>query len=200
MGMGDTDSHTDEPPRDAGDDRTLTRRDAIGALSAAGVTAAAGCSSLLENSGASDEGADPTAADDHELRTMRALAGVLYPADIEITDDFFQTYLYSRIADEDAYETELRAAVETLDGLAESRHGAVFRTLDTAHRESTVTETDVRSGASEPDGTDTQRLNYHLVDELLFACYASPTGGGLVGNENPRGWPGGFGYAPEVRR
>lgn len=195
--MGDTDHHTDEPSRDGGD-RTLTRRDAIGALTAAGVTAVAGCSSVLENSDASDDSADPTAADDHELRTMRALAGVLYPSDIEVTDEFLGTYLYGRIADEDAYETALGAAVETLDGLAEAQHGAVFRTLDTAQRQSVVTGTDVRSGASEPDGTDIERLNYYLVDELLFACYASPTGGGLVGNENPRGWPGGFGYVPEV--
>lgn len=173
--MGDTDHHT------------LTRRDAIGALTAAGIGSVAGCSSLF--------GDDDT---DHELATMRALATVLYPSQIEVTDEFLGTYLYGRIVDEAAYETELQAAVETLDGLAEDQHGAQFRTLDTSQQRSVITGTEIRSSASNADGTAVEQLNYHLVYELLFACYSSPTGGGLVGNENPRGWPGGFGYVPEA--
>jgi hypothetical protein len=61
---------------------------------------------------------------------------------------------------------------------------------------SLVENTELRSGDSVPDGTAIERVNYHLVDELLFAFYASPRGGEMVGNTNPRGWPGGFGYVP----
>ena len=94
--MGDTDHHE------------LTRRDAIGALTAAGAASVAGCSSLFG-------GDEPN----HEQATMRALASVLYPSQIDATDEFLQTYLYGRIADEAAYEADLQTAVETLDGLAQ---------------------------------------------------------------------------------
>jgi hypothetical protein len=43
----------------------------------------------------------------------------------------------------------------------------------------------------DPDGTDAGRVRYYVVNELLYALYASPTGGELVGIENPRGYPGG---------
>jgi len=37
------------------------------------------------------------------------------------------------------------------------------------------------------------RVRYYLVNDLLFALYSSPTGGKLVGIENPQGHPGGTG-------
>ena len=43
-----------------------------------------------------------------------------------------------------------------------------------------------------PDGTLTERVRFYLVNDLLFAFYASPTGGRLVGIENPIGHPGGI--------
>lgn len=196
----------------------LTRRDAIVSLTVAGLGSVAGCSGLTGNdeTGTTDteQGASGTSTgsgetsgpdangpredENHGMKTMRSLATVLYPSEIEVTNEFLQTYLYNRIVDDESYAEELGAAVETLDGIAEEKHGSVFRQLDTSKQKSVVTDSDVRSGASEPDGTDVERLNYYLVDELLFACYASPTGGELVGNTNPRGWPGGFGYSPEV--
>jgi len=60
--------------------------------------------------------------------------------------------------------------------------------------------TEIRTGGSVEDGSDVERLNYYLVDELLFAFYSSPTGGELVGNQNPRGYPGGFGYSPPLEQ
>jgi hypothetical protein len=44
----------------------------------------------------------------------------------------------------------------------------------------------------DPRGSDEQRVRYFVVNELLFALYASPTGGELVGIENPQGHPGGI--------
>jgi hypothetical protein len=222
--MGDT-SHGpgDGVSADSGDDRTLTRRDAMGALAAAGATAVAGCSGLggddateTPDAGSADapteterpsettatdgddEESDTTPVASHELATMRSLATVLYPSGVEVTEEFLETYLYGRIADEAAYEGAVSGAVETLDSLAREQYDGAFRTLDTDQQESVIVESDVRSAASVADGTDVERLNYHLVDELLFALYASPTGGELVGNPNPRGWPGGYGDSPEV--
>jgi hypothetical protein len=34
-------------------------------------------------------------------------------------------------------------------------------------------------------------VRYYVVNELLYALYTSPTGGELVGIENPQGHPGG---------
>lgn len=175
----------------------LTRRDALGALSAAGITALAGCESLT-GGGPGEETASETeaGANGPSMSGMMALAEVLYPSDAEVTEEFLGTFLYGRMVDEDAYRTEVEAGTETLDSLAEDAHGTPFAQLSADQRVGLIEDTDLRSGDSVADGTDVQRVNYHLIDELLFAFYASPTGGELVGNPNPRGWPGGFGYAP----
>jgi hypothetical protein len=44
----------------------------------------------------------------------------------------------------------------------------------------------------DPDGGDVARVRYYVVNELLFALYASPTGAELLGLENPQGHPGGL--------
>ena len=213
--MGDTSYDSgDRDSLEDGVERTLTRRDAIGALAAAGVTAVAGCSlpasdnAVGTGDGADDatpaqdaaESSDATAVEDHELRTMRSLATVLYPSQIDVTEGFLETYLYSRIVEEESYGTEVTTAVETLDSLAREQYDGAFRTLTADQQESVVVDAEVRSADSVADGTDVERLNYYLVDELLFAFYASPAGGDLVGNANPRGWPGGYGVGSEAQQ
>jgi len=173
----------------------LTRRDAIGALSAAGITALAGCESFGGDGTETESGDGTDTAGGGGGATM-ALAEVLYPSEAEVTEAYLDTYLYSRMVDEDAYRSELEAGIETLDSLAQEADGSPFADLSVDQRVNLIEDTDLRSGDSVPDGTDIQRVNYHLIDELLFAFYASPTGGELVGNTNPRGWPGGFGYVP----
>ncbi|PSP83822.1 hypothetical protein BRC96_08400 [Halobacteriales archaeon QS_6_64_34] len=174
----------------------LTRRDAIGALSAAGIAAIAGCESLSSDgtgtgtaTGTPGEGGLAS-----EGSAMMALAEVLYPSDTEVTEEYLGTYLYSRMVDEESYRNEVEAGVKTLDSLAQDAHGSPFTELSADQRVRLIEDTDLRSGDSVQDGTDIERINYHLIDELLFAFYASPTGGELVGNPNPRGWPGGYGY------
>jgi len=175
----------------------LTRRDAIGALSTAGITAVAGCESL-GGDGTGTESETETAAGipsgGGETGAMMALAETLYPSDVEVTEEYLGTYLYSRMADEESYRTEVQAGVDTLDRLARDAHETPFAELTSDRRVGLVEDTDLRTGDSVPDGTDIQRANYYLVDELLFAFYASPLGGERVGNPNPRGWPGGYGY------
>jgi len=214
--MGDTNHRSgDGNASGSTDQRRLTRRDALGALAAGGVTAVAGCSVLDDDGGTEDPAEDTpggetdrlgdgTATDDddtfvesHDMAAIRTLATVLYPSAVEVTDDFLETYLDGRIADGAADDSAVREAVETIDSLAREQYDGAFHTLETDQQESVVTS-DVRSDASVADGTDVERLNYHLVDELLFALYASPVGGELVGNPNPRGWPGGYGDGPEV--
>lgn len=164
----------------------LTRRDAIGALGSAGIVSVAGCSSLFGSSEDENSG----------IQTLIALAEVLYPSDTEVTEEFVQTYMYGRINDQAGYEQKLTRGIETLDSEARSANDAPFRELTEDQRLSVIENTELRSGDSVSDGTAIEQVNYHLVDELLFAFYASPVGGELVGNSNPRGWPGGFGYVP----
>jgi len=133
-----------------------------------------------------------------ESGAMMALAEVLYPSEAEVTEEYLGTYLYGRMVDEESYRSEVQSGVETLDGLAQDAHSSPFAELSADQRVGLIEDTDLRSGASVEDGTDVERVNYHLVDELLFAFYASPTGGELVGNPNPRGWPGGYGYNGSV--
>lgn len=170
----------------------LSRRDALAALGAAGATAAAGCGSLF--SGGEDTDTPGTAP---EMETLVALAEVLYPLDAEPTVDFVETYLLGRVVDEELYREDLASGVETLDGLADDEFSRPFGELSPAERKRLVQRTDLRSGESVPDGSAVERVNYHLIDELLFAFYSSPVGGELVGNTNPGGFPGGFGYVPE---
>jgi hypothetical protein len=164
----------------------LTRRDAIGALGTAGIVSLAGCSGFFGSETGENAG----------IQTLVALGAVLYPSDVEVTEEFVETYMYGRISDEESYSERLASGVETLDGEAQSANGAPFRELSEAERLGLIEDTALRSGDSVPDGTAIQRVNYHLIDELLFAFYASPQGGERVGNTNPRGWPGGFGYVP----
>lgn len=176
----------------------LSRRDALVALGAAGVSSAAGCGSLL-----SDDADDATGESGGQTEPMAALVGlgeVLYPSDARVTEEFVRTYMFGRIHDEEGFREELRAGVETLDRLARDEHGAAFGDLDAEQRLSLVEETDLRSGDADHEGSDVERTNYYLLNELLIAFYGSPKGGELVGNTNPRGWPGGFGYSPELER
>ena len=167
----------------------LTRRDAVTALTAAGITATAGCSGLSGSSG----DADPTTV-------LVGLAEVLYPSEVEPTADFIETFMFGRISDEESYRKDLTDGIETLNRLASEQQGGDFHTLSPGQRTAVIENTDLRTGPSEPDGSDVERVNYYLLDELLFAFYSSPTGGDLIGNQNPRGFPGGFGYSPPLEQ
>lgn len=193
----------------------LSRRDALTALAAAGIAATAGCGS--QSDGETDvpteestptegsvEGDGPTATATAtpeavtSMDTLVALAEVLYPSEAEPTSEFVETFMYGRINDEEAYRAELESGVETLNRLANDQHGEDFHALDADQRVSVIENTDLRTGASDEEGSDVERTNYYLLDELLFAFYSSPVGGELVGSTNPRGFPGGFGYSPPL--
>ncbi len=170
-------------------DTQLSRRDALTALAAGGITATAGCSAI---------GTDGSDQELSSTETLVELAEVLYPSEIETTEEFIETYLFGRIVDEASYQEDLEAGLETLNELALEEHGEEFAALVEDQRVALFEATDLRSGDSVADGSDIERLNYHVIDELLFAFYASPTGGELIGNPNPRGWPGGYGNVPAV--
>jgi hypothetical protein len=79
----------------------------------------------------------------------------------------------------------------TLDDLAHDWHGAAFADLDSAVRDRLLRDLGVETADPDPDGPISERVRYFVVNDLLFAFYSSPTGGRLVGIENPIGHPGG---------
>ena len=68
---------------------------------------------------------------------------------------------------------------------------ARFAALGADRRDTVLRQLGVHTADEDPDGTRAERIRYYVVNELLYALYASPTGGELVGIENPQGYPGG---------
>lgn len=164
-------------------DLELTRRDALAALAAAGV--AVGGAYVL------DEDPPDGPVGDHERRTVVAVARVVYPSSVDGIEEFVTDFLRGRTGDDSAHAAGIAAAVAYLDDYAEAYHDTRFIDLDPATRETTMRKMGVDTAESVPEGGGVQRVRYYLVNEVLFALYTSPTGGELVGLENPQGYPGG---------
>jgi hypothetical protein len=160
----------------------LTRRDALAALAAGGVAVGAG---VFEEAWRDDATA---AFGAHERETLLAVAGVVYPSALEGVDSFVDAYLRGR-TNRPEYAEGAAGAVATLDDHAGAWYGDAFVDLD--EPESLLRELGADTAEPDPDGSPAERVRYYLVNELLFALYASPTGGELVGIENPQGHPGG---------
>ncbi|RDZ47020.1 Tat (twin-arginine translocation) pathway signal sequence [Haloferax sp. Atlit-10N] len=181
----------------------LTRRDALAVLAGLGVTGGAvsltqfdpptadstgkeGGSTGEDGSGGDDT--PPTAVRD----TMAAAAEVVYPSAAEGVSEFVEAYVVGRARDDSRRAAMADAATE-LDDVARDWEGAAFGDLPAADRDRLLRELGVDAADPIPDGTLSERLRFHVVNELLYAFYASPTGGRLVGIENPIGHPGGAG-------
>jgi hypothetical protein len=182
----------------------LSRRDALVAL-AGGVAV-----------GGAVLGSDPNAAGtpDHESRdealadatpsdsapptvrtTLVAAAEVLYPSGVDGVETFVETYVAGRYERDESGGADYAAGVETavadLDATARDWHGASFAALDAEGRDRLLRDLGVDAADPDPDGTISERVRRFVVDDLLYALYTSPTGGRLVGIENPIGHPGG---------
>ncbi|ELZ23729.1 hypothetical protein C475_13998 [Halosimplex carlsbadense 2-9-1] len=183
------------------DDTELTRRDAIAALAAAGITgsaALAGCSTT--DDGTPADGETPTAAatgpppdplERRHLDVLTAAAEVVYPSDLDGIDAFVETFVEGRAAERPDHAAGVAEAAEHAVEWTRSWLDAEFPALELDRREEALDRMGAREAEPDPEGSDAERVRYYLVNELLFALYASPTGGELVGIENPQGHPGG---------
>ncbi|WP_058366905.1 gluconate 2-dehydrogenase subunit 3 family protein [Haloparvum sedimenti] len=180
----------------------LTRRDAAAALAAFGVggVGAAGVREWRQSSAEGSEDA-PVASDTAVRDALVAVAEVVYPSEVEGVPSFVESFLSGRLVDPDdaagaseferAHDAGLREAVTTLNDLAASWYDAPVADLPPSDRDGLLREVGADTAEASPDGTDAERVRYYVVNELLLALYASPTGGELVGIENPQGHPGG---------
>jgi len=184
----------------------LTRRDAVAALAAVGATGAAvlageravdragGGADSARGGEITDEstaGGDDRADTERVRATMGAVAAVVYPDELTGVDTFLERYLDGRLDGSD-HALALRQTVAELDELAEAWYGTSVAALPAADRDALLREVGADTAEEDPDGTTAERVRYYVVNDLLLALYASPTGGELVGLENPRGHPGGI--------
>ena len=181
-------------------DYELTRRDALKALGAAGVTVTGGAAALTWNGAEDDDTVEP--AEDnatspepsfggHERETYRAVAAIVYPSEVASVQEFVDSYVAGRVEADPERATDMATAVADLDAYTREWEDTVFTALDTETQEETLRGMGVNASDPDPHGDPRHRVRYYLVNDLLFALYSSPTGGKLVGIENPQGYPGG---------
>ena len=169
----------------------LTRRDAAAALAAVGATGGLALAARNRDEGPGDGGEDDALPDETTVRaSMTAVATVLYPSEVDGVEAFVDRFLDGRL-DGSPHADGVRAAVGELDDAARSWYGAPVAELAEGDRDRLLREVGADTAAEDPDGTLAERTRYYVVNELLLALYASPTGGELVGIENPQGHPGG---------
>jgi hypothetical protein len=161
----------------------LTRRDALVALGATGLAGAGVGASVLT----SGDGDQPT----NVLAALVATAEVLYPSEAEDVEPFVETYSLGRMQGRPAYRAGVEEAVQTVDDAAREWYAGAYVDLDRETRESVLRELGADRADASPEGSRAERVRHYLVNELLYAFYASPTGGELAGIENPPGYPGG---------
>lgn len=167
----------------------LSRRDALAALAVGGLVASGGA--WLVSRHERGESSEPN-LDQDDLATLVALAEVLYPSDTSGIEEFVETYVIGRVQDREEYESGMVRAIADLDEHAREWYAGAFVDLSRGNRNALLSETGADTADPDPDGTIPERIRYYLVNDLLFAFYASPTGGELVGIENPQGYPGGI--------
>lgn len=162
----------------------LTRRDALLAFVGGGLVASA---ALVDE----EIGRDDEAVSEPDTETLTALAEVLYPSSVEISQEFVETYVLGRQTVDDGYLAGMSVALEQIRSTSRRETGRGYASLNVELRDDVLRATGADRAHANPDGTTAQRVRYYVVDELLYALYATPKGAGLVGNENPVGYPGG---------
>ncbi|MEF8800797.1 MAG: gluconate 2-dehydrogenase subunit 3 family protein [Halolamina sp.] len=169
----------------------LTRRDALAALSAVTSGAVAGCSAPTDEYGEPKTAADGPELGEAEIQTLVALAAVLYPSQTENVEGFVEEYAVERVGRDPDHGRGVVDAIGYLNEYAQTIYGERYAVLPASKREAALDEIPVDTVDPVPDGTEPQQLRYFLINDLLYAFYATPTGSSLAGLANPPGYPGG---------
>lgn len=172
------------------DSPQLSRRDALAALAAGGIAVVGGAAALRWDPSIFDD--DELTVGERDVRTLVAVAEVVYPSEVVGISEFVEAYTVGRLRDQSADDRGVADATRTLDSYAREWYDASYAALPPSTRDSVLHEMTVHQVDPDPDGLDPERVRYYVVNELLYALYTSPTGGRLVGIENPQGHPGGI--------
>lgn len=164
----------------------LTRRDALVALlggTAATATIGGGAEFL-------DRPTDRSLEEAYVER-LRAVAEVVYPSEVDASPEFVESYVFGRIADREEYRDGVVGALDAVESASQHRYREPMTALTESDVDDLLREMGVATAYPVPGGTTPERVRYYVVNDLLYALYASPVGGRLVGYENPDGYPGG---------
>ena len=183
----------------------LSRRDALAALASAGILgggAVALAARSGEDSGGDVDGETATGSesdgtpespiDEDDLATLTAVAETVYPSEVDGVEAFVAEFVTGRADARPDHAGEVGDAVAYLDEWTESWYGDRYVELDADERSEALSQMGVDGADPDAGGSNVERVRYYVVNDLLFALYASPTGGELVGIENPQGHPGGI--------
>lgn len=173
----------------------LSRRDALAVLTAGGVGVGLGIETQSSHElsppdqepGSSSLQADLTT---HERETLTNTAHVIYPTIVTGIDRFVNTYLDGR--SDTAFVTGASEAISLLDAHSQDWYGDPFTNLSLETQNQVLQEMGAQTADPSPAGSPSEKVRYYLINELLYALYTSPTGGSLIGLDNPQGYPGGI--------
>ncbi len=169
----------------------LTRRDALVALAASGV--AVGWRRGAGRIGhAGLRSGRRWSLEARHRHARRGGAASCIPSEITGVREFVTTYALGRTEDRPEYREGMTHTVSLLDTYSNEWHDANFVELDGETRDDLLHEMGAARADPDPEGSDAERVRYYLVNDVLFALFTSPTGGKLVGTENPLGYPGGL--------
>lgn len=174
----------------------LTRRDAIAALAAVGTAGAAigygeYRSSLTESETDTQGRTEQFRLTDEEILDIYvAVAEVVYPTAVSGIEEFVQGFVPPRL-DREKHGAAMRETAVQLDDYVRQWQGRPFSELSRSVRDQQLRRISADTADEAPEGTFAERVRFYLVNELLLALYTSPTGGKLIGIENPQGHPGG---------
>ncbi|MCQ4333206.1 gluconate 2-dehydrogenase subunit 3 family protein [Natronomonas sp. F2-12] len=168
----------------------LTRRDAAAALAAIGATGGIALGVRRNEREGSSSEPNTSASDGGVRATLIAVAEVVYPTEVSGIEAFVDGFLEGRLAGGD-HASGIRTAVTELDEHALSWYDRRVTELSREERDRLLREVGADSAEEDPNGTTAERIRYYVVNELLLALYTAPTGGELVGIENPQGHAGG---------
>jgi len=166
------------------DNMELTRRDAVAALLAGG--AAGPVVSGLRATGSSRETDE---LGDEEIRRLVAIGEVVFPADVQATEEYVREYVSGLHAED---RREISATLDELETYVSEAYGQSFAELPVGRREAVLRAMGVDRMGSAPDGSLPERVRFHLVNRLLYGLFTTPRGSQLVGIDNPVGYPGGY--------
>jgi hypothetical protein len=171
-------------------DYELTRRDAIAALATAGITSLSVSELTWPSSDSGSKAAQRPLSDEHR-DLLLAVADVIYPSTVSGVSKFVETFVLGRHTDDPERLRGMADALEYLDSYAMEWHDGPFLELSPEERETVMRAMGADVVEPDPTGGDVFQFRFYVVNELLYALYSSPTGGDLLGLENPQGYPGG---------
>lgn len=170
----------------------LTRRDALAALASVGVAAGAGALTWDRLGETADGDAETdTTLTKHHRQVLDAVATAVYPSSVSGIPAFVETYVVGRLTDQPERIEGLVGSLEYVDEYAKEWYDSPYLELSSDRQETTLDAMGADISDPDPDGSDVERFRFYVVNELLYALYTSPTGGELLGLENPQGHPGG---------